>query len=122
MKALIAESNAQVTTGSALVNQTGASLGEIVTAIKKVADIVAEIAAASREQATGLEQVNTAVGSMDEMTQRNGALVEQTSAAAQALSGQAGELAELVAFFRTGDAPVAAVVADRKSTRLNSSH
>ncbi|HLT76731.1 MAG TPA: methyl-accepting chemotaxis protein, partial [Ferrovibrio sp.] len=64
--------------------------------------IVAEIAAASREQATGLDQVNTAVGSMDEMTQRNGALVEQTSASAQALSNQANELAELVAFFKTG--------------------
>ncbi|MBS4049182.1 MAG: methyl-accepting chemotaxis protein, partial [Alphaproteobacteria bacterium] len=76
------------------------SLAEIVGAIKKVADIVAEIAAASREQATGLEQVNTAVGSMDEMTQRNGALVEETSASAQALAGQAKQLAQLVGFFR----------------------
>src|SRR3546814_19830857 len=54
-----------------LVGRTGQSLTEIVTAIKKVSDIVAEIAAASREQATGLDQVNTAVGSMDEMTQRD---------------------------------------------------
>ncbi len=101
IKALITESNAQVKTGAALVNQTGASLTEIVTAIKKVSDIVAEIAAASREQAGGLEQVNTAVGSMDEMTQRNGALVEETTASAQALEGQAHQLAELVGFFRT---------------------
>ncbi|HEX6957152.1 MAG TPA: methyl-accepting chemotaxis protein [Ferrovibrio sp.] len=101
IKTLINESNAQVKTGAELVNQTGASLTEIVTAIKKVSDIVAEIAAASREQAGGLEQVNTAVGSMDEMTQRNGALVEQTSASAQALSQQAMELADLVAFFRS---------------------
>jgi methyl-accepting chemotaxis protein len=100
IKALIAESNTQVKTGAGLVNQTGGSLTEIVTAIKKVTDIVAEIAAASREQATGLEQVNTAVGSMDEMTQRNGALVEETSASAQALAGQAQELARLVGFFR----------------------
>ncbi|MFN4166537.1 MAG: methyl-accepting chemotaxis protein, partial [Ferrovibrio sp.] len=57
----------------------------------------------SREQATGLEQINTAVGQMDEMTQRNGALVEQTSASAQALAEQAAELAALVGFFRTGD-------------------
>ncbi|MCW0232958.1 MAG: methyl-accepting chemotaxis protein, partial [Ferrovibrio sp.] len=70
IKALITESNAQVKTGATLVNQTGGSLTEIVTAIKKVSDIVAEIAAASREQATGLDQINTAVGSMDEMTQR----------------------------------------------------
>ncbi|QDO95850.1 HAMP domain-containing protein [Ferrovibrio terrae] len=102
IKALIAESNVQVRTGAALVNQTGTSLTEIVTAIKKVSDIVAEIAAASREQATGLDQINTAVGSMDEMTQRNGALVEETSASAQALASQAAELATLVRFFRLG--------------------
>ncbi|PJI43742.1 methyl-accepting chemotaxis protein [Ferrovibrio sp.] len=100
IKALITESNAQVKTGAALVNQTGGSLTEIVNAIKKVSDIVAEIAAASREQATGLDQVNTAVGSMDEMTQRNGALVEETSASAQALANQGRQLAELVGFFK----------------------
>jgi methyl-accepting chemotaxis protein len=104
IKTLIAESNAQVKTGAGLVNQTGQSLTEIVTAIKKVSDIVAEIAAASREQATGLDQINTAVGAMDETTQRNGALVEQTSASAQALAAQARELSSLVAFFRTGQA------------------
>src|SRR3546814_4342685 len=73
-----------------------------------VADIVAEIAAASREQSTGLEQINTAVGSMDEMTQRNGALVEETSAAAQSLANQAGELAALVQRYRISntDRPV----------------
>ena len=98
-------------TGASLVNQTGGSLTDIVTAIKKVSDIVAEIAAASREQASGLEQVNTAVGQMDEMTQRNGALVEETSASAQALADQGRQLADLVAFFKlgTGNAPAAAV-------------
>ena len=103
IKGLIQESNAQVRSGAGLVQQTGSSLDEIVGAVKKVADIVAEIAAASREQATGLDQINTAVASMDETTQRNGALVEETSAAAQALSGQAHELNELVGFFRTGE-------------------
>jgi methyl-accepting chemotaxis protein len=63
--------------------------------------------AASREQATGLEQVNTAVGQMDEMTQRNGALVEETSASAQALSEQAGQLAQLVSFFKTTSSTMA---------------
>jgi methyl-accepting chemotaxis protein len=101
IKALIQASNAQVKTGAALVNQAGAALTEIVGAIKKVSDIVAEIAAASREQATGLDQVNTAISQMDEMTQRNGALVEQTSASAEALAGQARDLAELIGFFRT---------------------
>ncbi|WP_341908730.1 methyl-accepting chemotaxis protein [Ferrovibrio terrae] len=108
IKGLIQESNAQVRSGASLVQQTGSSLDEIVGAVKKVADIVAEIAAASREQATGLDQINTAVASMDETTQRNGALVEETSAAAQALSGQAQELADLVGFFRTGETTVAA--------------
>jgi methyl-accepting chemotaxis protein len=101
IKALITESNAQVKTGAALVNQTGNSLTEIVASVKKVADIVAEIAGASREQASGLEQVNTAVGQMDEMTQRNGALVEETSASAQALAEQGRQLADLVGFFKT---------------------
>jgi methyl-accepting chemotaxis protein len=100
IKSLINASNAQVKTGAGLVNQAGTSLTEIVNGVKKVADIVAEIAAASREQSTGLEQINTAVGSMDEMTQRNGALVEETSAAAQSLANQAGELAALVQRYR----------------------
>jgi methyl-accepting chemotaxis protein len=110
IKALITESNAQVKTGASLVNQTGSSLTDIVTAIKKVSDIVAEIAAASREQATGLDQINTAVGSMDEMTQRNAALVEETTASAQSLASQASELASLVGFFKldgTAARPVA---------------
>ncbi|MCW0232587.1 MAG: methyl-accepting chemotaxis protein [Ferrovibrio sp.] len=102
IKELITESNAQVKTGASLVGRTGQSLTEIFTAIKKVSDIVAEIAAASREQAAGLEQVNATVDSMDEMTQRNGALVEETSASAlaQALADHATELARLVGFFR----------------------
>jgi len=100
IKALITESNAQVKSGATLVNQTGASLTEIVTGIKKVSDIMAEIAAASREQSTGLDQVNTAVAQMDELTQRNGALVEETSASAQSLAGQAQELNNLVRFFK----------------------
>jgi methyl-accepting chemotaxis protein len=108
IKALINESNAQVKSGATLVNQTGTSLTEIVTAVKKVSDIVAEIAAASREQATGLDQINTAVASMDEMTQRNSALVEETTAAAQSLAGQANELAQLVTFFKIGEAGSAA--------------
>jgi methyl-accepting chemotaxis protein len=114
IKALITDSNAQVKTGATLVNQTGGSLTDIVNAIKKVSDIVAEIAAASREQATGLDQINTAVGSMDEMTQRNAALVEETTAAAQSLNTQAGQLAELVGFFKVaGGLPAAATPAAR---------
>jgi methyl-accepting chemotaxis protein len=100
IKALIQASNAQVKTGAALVNRTGTALAEIVTSVKKVSDIVAEIAAASSEQSRGLEEVNGAVVNMDEMTQRNGALVEQTNASAQAMANQARQLAELVGHFR----------------------
>ena len=100
IKALIQASNMQVKNGAALVNQTGQSLSGIVTAIKKVSDIVAEIAAASHEQAIGLDQVNTAVTAMDEMTQRNAALVEETTASARTLSDQAVQLKDLLRFFR----------------------
>ncbi|WP_341915303.1 methyl-accepting chemotaxis protein [Ferrovibrio terrae] len=100
IKTLIQASNSQVKTGAALVNQAGSSLNEIVSAVKKVADIIGEISSASREQAVGLEEVNTAVANMDEMTQRNGALVEQTTASAQAMARQAQDLADLVGQFR----------------------
>ncbi|WP_300298318.1 methyl-accepting chemotaxis protein [Ferrovibrio sp.] len=118
IKALIQDSNAQVRTGATLVNQTGSSLTDIVNAVKKVTDIVAEIAAASREQATGLDQINTAVGTMDEMTQRNGALVEETSASAQNLAGQGRQLAELVGFFKTGESSAPVVPATTIPTRV----
>ena len=100
IKTLIQASTGEVREGARLVNLTGTSLTEIVTAVKKVADIVGEISSASREQAVGLEEVNTAVANMDEMTQRNGALVEQTTASATAMARQAQELADLVGQFR----------------------
>ncbi len=100
IKALISESNAQVKTGAELVGRTGSALHEILSAIKKVSDIVAEISAASLEQSNGLEQVNTAVTSMDELTQRNGALIEESAASAQALADQAAKLARLVQSYR----------------------
>ncbi|HEX6959807.1 MAG TPA: methyl-accepting chemotaxis protein [Ferrovibrio sp.] len=100
IKTLIQASTNEVREGARLVNLTGGSLAEIVTAVKKVADIIGEITSASREQAVGLEEVNTAVANMDEMTQRNGALVEQTTASSQAMARQAQELAELVGQFR----------------------
>jgi len=101
IKTLIQQSNAQVKAGSDLVNKAGTSLTEIVGAIKQVSGIVAEITTASVEQSNSLEQINTAIASMDETTQRNGALVEETSAAAQALSTQADDLANLVRRYRT---------------------
>ncbi len=100
IKALIAASNSEVRSGAKLVGEAGDTLSEIVVAIKKVSDIVAEIAAASAEQARGLDEVSSAMTNMDEMTQRNGALVEQTSASSQTLASQARDLAAQVGGFR----------------------
>ncbi len=103
IKGLIADSDEKVRAGSALVNQSGKALAEIVDSVKKVTDIVAEIAAASQEQSAGIDQVNNAVMQMDEMTQQNAALVEEASAAARAMHEQAGELSRQVGFFKLND-------------------
>ncbi len=100
IKALIGDSVNKVADGGRLVEQSGHTLKEIVTAIKKVSDIVAEIAAASREQAGGIEQVNKAILQMDQVTQQNAALVEQTAAASHSMGDQAQELQRLMGFFR----------------------
>lgn len=100
IKGLIKDSAEKVRNGSALVDQTGRSLAGIVDSVKKVNDIVAEIAAASQEQSAGIDQVNHAVLQMDEMTQQNAALVEQAAAAARAMQEQADELNQQVRFFR----------------------
>jgi methyl-accepting chemotaxis protein len=90
----------KVREGSNLVTQSGATLEEIVGAVKKVNDIVAGIAAASLEQSAGIEQVNKAVMQMDEGTQQNAALVEQTSAASQSMADQARTLNESMQRYR----------------------
>jgi methyl-accepting chemotaxis protein len=89
IKALIQDTVQKVDEGSELVKQSGATLEQIVGAVKKVSDIVAEIAAASHEQSTGIEQVNKAVMRLDELTQNDAALVEETSAASQSMAQQA---------------------------------
>ena len=100
IKTLIQDSNSQVKDGVQLVNQAGEALGEIVTSIDKVTGIVREISSASQEQASGVQEINSSITSMDEMTQQNSALVEESTAAARALSEQAGKLGELMAFFK----------------------
>jgi len=102
IKELIKDSSERVKEGSDLVNKSGETLDEIVTAVKKVNDIVAEISTASDEQATGLDEINKAMGEMDEMTQQNAALVEQAAAASESLSSQAENLEALISFFDTG--------------------
>jgi methyl-accepting chemotaxis protein len=104
IKGLIQETVGKVEDGSKLVDASGTVLREIVAGVKKVTDVVAEIAASSQEQASGIEQVNKAVMSMDEMTQQNAALVEEASAAAQSLTEQAANLSQLMARYQVGDA------------------
>ena len=101
IKALIADSGHQVREGVKLVRHAGEALSDIVNSVKRVADIVADIASASSEQSTGLEQINIAVSKMDEMTQQNAALVEQSSAAARSMDEQASQLTEMMQFFTT---------------------
>jgi methyl-accepting chemotaxis protein len=99
IKSLIQDSVGKVEAGTKLVNQSGETLNEIVTSVKRVTDIVTEIAAASREQATGIEQVNKAVTQMDQVTQGNASQTEELSGTAEGLSGQAAQLQALVAQF-----------------------
>jgi len=99
IKVLIQDSLRKVETGSALVNRSGDTLMGIVGSVKRVTDIVGEIAASSAEQSTGVEQVNTAVTQMDQVTQSNSAQTEELSATAQALSEQSSSLLDLVGRF-----------------------
>ncbi|PIB93996.1 methyl-accepting chemotaxis protein [Caulobacter sp. FWC2] len=100
IKTLIAESGAQVSAGVELVGQTGDTLNRIVNEVLRVHGLVNDIASSSEEQAVGLRQVNTAVNHMDQVTQQNAAMVEQTTAATHALRGEAMDLAGRVGEFR----------------------
>jgi len=106
IKDLITESVTRIDNGSKLVEDAGRTMDEIVSSARRTTDIMNEIAAASEEQSTGIGQVNTAITQMDEVTQQNAALVEQASAAAQALAQQAQELRSAVSVFNVeGGAP-----------------
>jgi methyl-accepting chemotaxis protein len=107
IKDLITNSSGQVKEGVELVNRAGASLKEIVDSIKKVAEIVADIASASAEQSTGIEEVNKALTQMDEVTQQNSALVEENAATAKTLETQANAMDERVGAFRLDESAVA---------------
>ena len=100
IKGLIKESLQRVTDGSELVNHSGKTLQEIVTSVKRVTDIIAEITAASQEQASGIDQVNTSIMHMDQTTQQNAALVEETTAASQSMRAQAQALMKQVKSFK----------------------
>ncbi len=103
IKALISTSGVQVEHGVAYVGQTGEALVAIVRQVAEIDGIVGEIASSAQEQATGLDQVNTAVNQMDQVTQQNAAMVEESTAASRALAQETGELGRLIGGFRLGD-------------------
>jgi methyl-accepting chemotaxis protein len=102
IKSLIGASVERVEAGSRLVNDAGRTMTEIVGSVQRVSDIIGEITAASAEQSDGIGQVNKSVTQLDQMTQQNAALVEESAAAAESLKGQAQQLAAMVDTFRLG--------------------
>jgi methyl-accepting chemotaxis protein-1 (serine sensor receptor) len=109
IKGLIDTSVERVQTGTSLVDEAGRTMNEIIGAVQRVTDIMGEIAAASEEQSSGIEQVARAVTQMDEVTQQNAALVEEAAAAAQSLEDQAGKLRQAVAVFQVDERAVVGV-------------
>ena len=109
IKALIGASVERVETGSRLVQEAGTTMEDIVQSVQRVTDMIGEITAASTEQSSGISQVNQAVGNLDQMTQQNAALVEESAAAAQSLREQAEQLAQVVSTFKLGGEAALAV-------------
>ena len=108
IKTLISASSEKVESGSKLVQDAGVSMQEIVSSVQRVSDIIGEISAASSEQSQGIGQVNNSVNELDQMTQQNAALVEESAAAAESLREQASKLANAVAAFKLGHARMVA--------------
>ncbi|WP_341663568.1 aerotaxis transducer Aer2 [Vibrio sp.] len=103
IKGLIKDSVEKVDEGSRLVDESGDTLNEIVEAVEKVTELIAQIASSSLEQSTGIDEINRAIATMDEMTQQNASLVEETSAASQSLEDEGKQLLHLMNFFSTDD-------------------
>ena len=117
IKSLISKSGGEVATGVKLVQATGAALGQIETRVLKINDHIHSIATAAREQATGLGEVSTAVNQMDQVTQRNAAMVEEANAATHKLSAEADNLANLIAYFKVEREAVRTVVPAKDASR-----
>ena len=109
IKTLIGQSVEKVESGAALVQNAGSTMDEIVNSVRRVTDIIGEISAAASEQSQGIGQVNVAVNQLDQMTQQNAALVEESTAAAESLKDQAARLADVVGAFRLTAAPSGAL-------------
>jgi len=103
IKDLIGDSVDKVNHGTQLVNDSGATLRDIVGAVKSVSDIIAEISAASEEQLSGIEQVNKALSQLDQVTQQNAALVEEATAASESMDDETRALTDLMSFFKGGN-------------------
>jgi methyl-accepting chemotaxis protein len=113
IKALIGDSVEKVEDGSKLVTEAGLTMEEIVSSVKRVTDIMSDIAEASMEQSSGIDQVNQAILQMDDVTQQNAALVEEAAAAAESLEEQAQTLADTVAQFRLDSGTPSPAVSNR---------
>jgi methyl-accepting chemotaxis protein len=122
IKGLIGESVDKVETGSRLVADAGQTMGEIVQQVKRVSDLIGEITSSTLEQSNGIGQVNQAVTQLDQMTQQNAALVEQSAAAAQSLRDQADTLAQAVSVFKLSHGQTQAVIASAQSAAKTSVH
>ena len=109
IKALIGNSVERVDNGARLVQTAGSAMGEIVASVQRVQDIIGEISSAATEQSEGINSVNSSVVQLDQMTQQNAALVEESAAAAESLKEQAQRLVEAVAVFRVANAAAGAV-------------
>ena len=118
IKTLIGSSVERVDAGARLVDEAGSTMEEIVTSVKRVTAIMAEISLASAEQTAGIEQVNGAIGRMDEATRQNATLVEQASAAAASLSDEAATLADVVSVFKTPQPAAGSVALAPQQRRL----
>lgn len=118
IKGLILHSVDNVEIGSRLVDQAGATMGDIVESVKRVADIIGEITIASAEQSDGIEQINQAINQMNDATQRNAAVVEQANAAAESMREQANALTDLVKVFELSDMDASAVAHGASQERL----
>jgi len=105
IKGLIGDSVQKVETGSQLVGEAGSTMGDIVSQVRRMTDLMAEIKASANEQSSGIGQVNQAVASIDQGTQQNAALVEESAAAAESLKLQAAALMQVIAQFKLADAP-----------------
>ncbi|SDX60762.1 methyl-accepting chemotaxis protein-1, serine sensor receptor [Collimonas sp. OK242] len=114
IKALIGDSMETVDAGSKLVNEAGNTMEQIVDSVKRVSDIMAEITAAGEAQSSGIEQVNQAIGQMDQVTQQNAALVEEAAAAAESLKEQAGNLTSVISVFKLDAVQSAAILPMRE--------